>query len=358
MQPPRSIAFACYSPKIFSQTDKMIVWIFSSPRSGSTWLGKIFDSHPGVFYLHEPDIADRGLDLIPYWSSGAEGEDDLDRARKYIARLLSARTLRATGSRPYFRKEYRSPLQELIRRALICGSKAYTILNSEHSAGSIPDMTQAPPELTVIKTVSALGRVRVLLEAQTNIIPILLIRHPIEYVYSRMRGIAGGHMEPQPTLEQLEITATAKRIKIPRAALLGGTTDERLAWEWLIANSEAYDAIISKGGIVLSYNALNANPHSGARALFSKLGLAFPRQTENFLQSHADDGRYYSVVRKPSAVSAWMTAMDSAEISRIQEIISLGMVGQMFLPLERTISEESIHLGMGELAWATSAAIS
>lgn len=31
------------------------------------WLGKILDSHPDVVYLHEPDIVDQGLALLPFW---------------------------------------------------------------------------------------------------------------------------------------------------------------------------------------------------------------------------------------------------------------------------------------------------
>src|SRR5690349_19178518 len=34
-----------------------ITFILGAPRSGTTWLGKIFDSHPSVLYRHEPDIA-------------------------------------------------------------------------------------------------------------------------------------------------------------------------------------------------------------------------------------------------------------------------------------------------------------
>ena len=54
---------------------EMIV-IFGSPRSGTTWLGKLFDSHPDVFYLHEPDsiLVDRE---IPFQVN----EDELE---KYI----------------------------------------------------------------------------------------------------------------------------------------------------------------------------------------------------------------------------------------------------------------------------------
>lgn len=32
-----------------------ILLIFGIPRSGTTWLGKLFDSHPDIVYLHEPD---------------------------------------------------------------------------------------------------------------------------------------------------------------------------------------------------------------------------------------------------------------------------------------------------------------
>ena len=35
--------------------NNQILLIFGMPRSGTTWLGKIFDSHPDIIYLHEPD---------------------------------------------------------------------------------------------------------------------------------------------------------------------------------------------------------------------------------------------------------------------------------------------------------------
>jgi hypothetical protein len=31
------------------------ILVFGLPRSGTTWLGKIFDSHPETLYRHEPD---------------------------------------------------------------------------------------------------------------------------------------------------------------------------------------------------------------------------------------------------------------------------------------------------------------
>jgi Sulfotransferase family len=32
-----------------------LILVLGAPRSGTTWLGKIFDSHPDVLYRHEPE---------------------------------------------------------------------------------------------------------------------------------------------------------------------------------------------------------------------------------------------------------------------------------------------------------------
>ena len=41
------------SPTIPSRS----ILVVGLPRSGTTWIGKIFDSHPRTLYLHEPDSA-------------------------------------------------------------------------------------------------------------------------------------------------------------------------------------------------------------------------------------------------------------------------------------------------------------
>lgn len=101
-----------------------MIFIFSSARSGSTWLGKILDSHPDTVYLHEPDIVDRGDDLpLPFWFDEEVSAQQLSLARIYLKRLSAQRNLRTVGTRPMFPKSYRNPVLNWTRTGLIYSGK-------------------------------------------------------------------------------------------------------------------------------------------------------------------------------------------------------------------------------------------
>ena len=51
--------------------EKGTVLIFGMPRSGTTWLGKLFDSHPSTLYRHEPDSW-RMLEDVPLFPSSTD----------------------------------------------------------------------------------------------------------------------------------------------------------------------------------------------------------------------------------------------------------------------------------------------
>ena len=53
-KPPRSDSFTPSSILDSSTTKRVNVIIVSEPRSGSSFLGQIFNQHPNVFYLFEP----------------------------------------------------------------------------------------------------------------------------------------------------------------------------------------------------------------------------------------------------------------------------------------------------------------
>ncbi|HWU55579.1 MAG TPA: sulfotransferase [Rhizomicrobium sp.] len=311
-----------------------MIFIFSSARSGSTWVAKAFDSHPDTLYLHEPDIVDRGSDLLPHWFDGdASGCEE--RARQYLSRLAQNRNLRTVGTRPIFRKTYRSDIAWKIRIGLIYAGKGLERagLTAMAERIEIPDMARAgfTPRL-VVKSVSALGRIEALVKSAVPMSPILLLRNPCAFVQSYLRGNRMGVMRAPGRMGRLLQTRSARRLNVDAA--LDKTEDpvERLAWEWLLANCEANDAIAQAGGIVVKYEDVAASPEKELRSLFSRLGLDWPDSTTQFLQtSSAGEGSYYSLTRDPLvAISRWKQEMPQAHIEKVQDIVSRAPVGRQY----------------------------
>jgi len=311
-----------------------MIFIFSSARSGSTWVAKAFDSHPDTLYLHEPDIVDRGNDLLPHWFEG-DAAGCSDKARQYLARLSQNRNLRTVGTRPFCHKSYRSGIAFGIRTGLIYAGKGlekagFTAMSDRIE---IPDMARDgfSPRL-VMKSVSALGRLEALVKSTVPMSPVLLLRNPCAYVHSYLRGNRMGVMRAPGPMGRLLKTRSARRLNVNPA--LDKTDDpvERLAWEWLLANCEANEAIAQASGIVVMYEDIATSPEKELRALFSKLGLDWSDSTTQFLKtSAAGEGSYYSLSRDPMvAISRWKKEMAGADIEKIKEIVSRDSVGREY----------------------------
>ena len=313
-----------------------MIFIFSAPRSGSTWLGKIFDSHPDVLYLHEPDIPDRGLDRLPIWFENEPKGEHIEAARAYLRRLTAARTPRATGARPFFRKSYRSPGAETCRRALVYLTKASERVIGAHVTERlrIPDLNdRGHPAVCVIKSVSALGRVDVFIKASDGAMrPILLIRHPCGYVSSMLRGDTIGMMKAVPSLGRLAHTRSAAELGVSALALSATDQPERLAWNWLLSNAEAYTAIRAAGGTIIVYDSFANRAIAETKALFEQVGLSWRPETERFLlHSTVSEGGYYSVSRDPTkAINRWRRDLGDDTVARVRAIVTRHEIGQMF----------------------------
>ena len=80
-----------------------MIMIFGSARSGTTWLGKIFNSHPDLFYLHEPDsiLVDSE---IPFQVNGDELENFTVPASEYISLLQDIRNIKGKSCFQVIRK--------------------------------------------------------------------------------------------------------------------------------------------------------------------------------------------------------------------------------------------------------------
>src|SRR5271163_3219560 len=95
-----------------------VLLILGAPRSGTSWLAKIFDSHPDVLYRHEPDSVLRTWDL-PWMCPREEVDKYVGAARAYMRRLIETATLKTAGSLPIFPKRSQSTPARLARAAII-----------------------------------------------------------------------------------------------------------------------------------------------------------------------------------------------------------------------------------------------
>ena len=83
---------------------KPCILIFGQPRSGTTWIGKLFDSHPDTLYRHEPDsVRKLSLPLFPARQEAPQFREDLE---KFIASLPVMRSPEVVGKQPLFPKSY------------------------------------------------------------------------------------------------------------------------------------------------------------------------------------------------------------------------------------------------------------
>ena len=312
--------------------------IIGSPRSGTTWVAKIFDSHPEVQYLHEPDSTIRPRGYFSPYVARHEIEKFRPAAGDYIQRMLSVRRIKTVGSTPVFRKTYRSGVADAAHAALVLAAKLgakISWLGQGVQALQIPDLIRqsVPLNRLVVKSVSALGYANLLASVLPNTKVIILIRDPRGHVASVLRGIRGRRFEGavQATddwgiYEDLARTSQAKRYGIDFAAFISMPPVERLAWRWAIANEKAIeDFATNPNARVVSYRDLCDNPVNGARELFQFAGLEWSEQTEAFVKasqvapSHEE---YYSVYHNPQAsATRWRNELDADTAQRIMAAV-------------------------------------
>ncbi len=314
-------------------------FIFGMPRSGTSWLAKIFDSHPDVLYRHEPDIVLRDVHF-PTLCQVEEIESFKNHARAYLEQLVNVRTLKSAGSLPIFPKRYQSPLAQYLRLGLVYGLRlAERLVPGGQLLGhvQIPDLVkrQYRSEPTVvIKSVSACGRARLYIEALPASRIIFIIRHPCGQVASMMRGIALGKLAGNPG-------APLSVDHVSRFGLTARKYDsmpvvEQLAWSWAIVNQKVLDDLSGNARVrLIRYRDLCADPVKVAQDLMKFSGLSWERQTADFIESsthYSGPDRYYNVMKNSVAtLNRWRTELSLDDQRRILAIANQVPAGRMFL---------------------------
>jgi hypothetical protein len=306
-----------------------MILLLGSPRSGTTWIGKILDSHPEVLYRHEPDIVLKNT-ALPFLPEPDELERHAPEARRYLEALARVRHPRAAGSQPQFPKSYRGPVSALAHRAFVYAGKAGEALAARLPIPPppVPDLVrgQAAPVLA-IKSVSSLGRARLFAEARPDVRIVHIVRHPCAQIASRLRGMRLGLLEGGTYLKSIAATSTARRLGLDLASLEAMTLEEQMAAQWLVLNQKVHEEMAGRPAYhLLDYDAFCKEPLAQARGLFGQLGLRWPEETRAFIEGSSQaqaGGRYFSLFRDSRAEpDKWRKELSPEQSESIQTVLS------------------------------------
>ncbi len=315
------------------------ILVFGMPRSGTTWIGKIFDSHPDTLYRHEPDSY-RCLSGVPLLPSIGDAEMYAEIVRDYIRAVPSMCTTRTCGKRPLFKKSYES---EAVRQWAHLSLLIARV--GERFVANFPVMGMTGHVgvngRLVWKSIESLGRLGVLLETLGSARGIHIVRHPCGYIASVLRGEASRKFtDSRPSgddygiLSQLMETDQARRRGLSIHELKYMEPIERLAWRWLLFNEKAMEEAERSGrSMVVRYEDVCVQPEQTVRALFRFADLEWSPETTKFLRSSTakDKGAYYSIVKDPlHAANKWKEELESKAIDKILGITQMSKVGNLY----------------------------
>ena len=320
---------------------KKTIFILGMPRSGTSWLAKIFDAHPEVLYRHEPDILIRG-EHMPFMCDECEVEAHRHEAAEWLNAIAANHRLKSAGSLPVSEKSFHTAAQMAWRRGVVIGLKLLQRVphcGRVANAIDVPDFVDPGSDACrklVIKSVSSMGRAGLIAAAAPESRIVLILRHPCGQVASMLRGVREGKFEHDIPLRELTSTRLATHLGLTEDRLTAESFVGQLAWSWVIQNEWALNALSSAKHVKLvRYTDLAEDPEATMRALFASCDLDWRPEIANFLRSSTTNvtGRegFYDLTRDPiDAETKWRRELSKEEICTIQRIAGQSAPGRLF----------------------------
>jgi hypothetical protein len=316
------------------------ILLFGMPRSGTTWIGKIFDSHPDTLYRHEPDSWGL-LNDIPLLAPLEQAEQYDTAISRFIAAIPRMNQTKVSATIPVFRKNYYSPLQFWLLNINIRVSKLLGKIFGEVGMPQLVDYQANENIRLVWKSIESLGRLGVIAQ-QTECRAVQLVRHPCGYISSVLRGESKSKFTgATPSSDDFELFEMLLKTEHARAhgltldKLKQMTAVERLAWRWVLFNEKAYnDTKDMKNCTLALYEDFCDDPEGSARRLFEFCGLSWHPQVTAFLQSStaSENSAYYSVFKdSKKSANKWQKELSEHDVSAIMLIASKSEVGRLYL---------------------------
>ncbi|MET0081765.1 MAG: sulfotransferase [Sedimenticola sp.] len=322
-------------------TGKTIL-LFGMPRSGTTWIGKIFDSHDGTLYRHEPDTRKK-IYQIPMLEEQTDAGKYCEFVNQYLANFVNDRDVSVNGKLPLFPKQYSSYIQyEAFYLSTMLAGVASKLSKKINLPVLHPvNLVKTDDYVVVWKSIQLLGRMGIIADCIDNCRAIHILRHPCGYIASvqageRMKKFVShtAASEDWNLYSQLMKTSQALRYDLTLEKMEKMSPEERLAWRWVIFNEKASDDTQNNPYVMkLRYEDMCSFPVETAKACFEFCELDWCDQTESFLgvSTRKTSDSYYSVYKDPMiAANKWQSTLSDDQISAILKVVKSTRIGSYY----------------------------
>jgi hypothetical protein len=327
------------APPVLPQKSILVIGL---PRSGTTWIGKIFDSHPRTLYLHEPDSA-VPMTEIPLIADSIAPDMEPLRLQAVLARTVNVRLARVAAALPRFPKTYRTTVWDWTHRGLAGGAKVCSRFLGELN---VPDLfVESPrnPVRLVWKSIESVGRTGLLARSMPDCRVIHIVRHPCGWMASQSRGHRENRFSSDDRkdwwrFDLLQATSPARRRGLTAASFRTMSDVERDAWAWVLWNEIAAEASDGLANVrTVLYEDVCSAPIEHSRRMFDFARLSWDTQSEAFVthsvSRHLED--YYSIYRDPlTAANKWRRYVPAEDLRVVESIMQQSKLGRMFLEMQ------------------------
>ena len=319
------------------------ILLFGMPRSGTTWIGKLFDSHPDVLYRHEPDSwSPLAMPRDPSLDDAADHAREL---QEFVARLPDIRAQRVAGKRPLFAKAYMSTPRARLMDVGVEFARVVSRFYPDFPVLFHVNARRYADRRIVWKSINSLGRLGTALTVLPEARGVHLLRHPCGYIASVNRGLAGNsfssansNSEDYGIFAAVEGTPLGERYGIAIDRMKTLTPVERLAWRWVLINEKAWRESRDTGRYhCVYYEDVCRAPETRLRALFDACGLSWNEQTADFVARSTRSARsgYYSVYKDPEiSARRWREELDADTVEKVMAIVARSEIGAPYMTMQ------------------------